>query len=187
MGRCETTERRGRVGWRVLAALFAVGLIVAACGDSDDELVSAGDETVVDSGDSGGAAGTCPESDPDCGDNPAVDGPAGDEGPDAPGSSGMTVDGGLSVSEALATDATGPLAVQGHLFDDGSGLVLCESLAGGGEAYLCDGASVPLEGLPLDEYEGSLIHQGGVSYTDGTITVVGEIVDGVLIVDPLSA
>ena len=35
-------------------------------------------------------------------------------------SSGMPANGGITVSAALATEATGILAVQGHLYDDGS-------------------------------------------------------------------
>ena len=51
------------------------------------------------------------------------------------------MDGGLSVSEALdseATGVTGVLAVKGHLYDEGAGAALCETLTGGGERYTCD-------------------------------------------------
>lgn len=182
----------GILSRRLIVGLAALGLLVAACGDSDDPVVTDDpvltEETVPeDVGDSGGADATCLASDPDCRDNPATDDGSESDGLGSPGSSGMIVDGGLTVSEALETDATGVIAVQGHLFDDGSGMVLCESLVGGGEAYECDGARLPVEGLPLDEYEGALVHQGGTSYTDATVTLLGEIVDGVLVLDPLSA
>ena len=41
----------------------------------------------------------------------------------------MTVDGGLSVDEALDTEVIGVVAVKGYLFDDGTGLRLRNVLA----------------------------------------------------------
>ena len=110
--------------------------------------------------------------------------PAGDV---SDSSSGMTVDGGLSVSEALdseAVGATGVLAVRGHLYDEGAGAALCEILTGGGERYTCGGPLLPVEGLDLESISDAVIIHDGLTYTETEITVLGEIVDGTLVVDP---
>ena len=102
-------------------------------------------------------------------------------------SSGMIVDGGLSVSEALdsaAADVMGVLAVKGHLYDEGEGAALCETLTGGGERYTCSGRLLPVEGLDLEPIRDSVIIHDGLTYTEEEITVLGEIVDGILVVDP---
>jgi hypothetical protein len=62
---------------------------------------------------------------------------------------GMTVDGGLSVDEALDTEVIGVVAVKGYLFDDGAGLrlrnVLAESLP-----PQCGGASLTVADFDFD-------------------------------------
>ena len=77
----------------------------------------------------------CAEEAPDC-DDTVVAGDddlfPGDEPDDGvrPGSSGaIPVEGGLTVSQALETDATGILAVQGFYFSTSEGTWLCELLA----------------------------------------------------------
>jgi hypothetical protein len=135
----------------------------------------------------------CAPGEPDCDDTSVVP----DEGQDLPPadvdsgkatdggdvSSGMTVDGGLTVSDALATDAVGVLAVRGHGFVEDDSSRLCESLAPGGERYECGGASVVVEGLDLDATGAPVVIHDGLAYTDEEITVFGELVDGVLVVD----
>ena len=49
-------------------------------------------------------------------------------GTGAPTTSGMPADGGLTVAEALATDAGGPLTVRGFLLDDGTTVRLCDAV-----------------------------------------------------------
>jgi hypothetical protein len=154
--------------------------------------------TVVDVGDAGGAvtSGQCAEDTPDCDDTEVIDD---DAGPDTPipqtsdgggaveSSSGLTVDGGLSVSEALdsqATGVTGVLAVKGHLYDEGEGTALCETLIGGGERYICGGSLLLVEGLDLELIREAVIIHDGLTYSEEEITVLGEIVDGILVVDP---
>jgi len=165
-----TTIRRG-------AVLLALLLVVAACGDDESaELPLAGDDVPP-------AAGTCLEGTEDCndtlfpGDEPITPPPAG-------GSSGMPVDGGLTVAEALATDAVGVIAVQGFYVDTGSGAMLCEALA---ESFppQCGGASIPLADLSSVDPDGIQTNQG-TSWSDDLVFVVGEIVDGVLVPTPMS-
>lgn len=169
----------------VLRGLVVVAVVVAftaACGDDDG--TDAGD-LPVDTGEVGDDIPTdpaCLPDEPDCDDQVVVP----DEGrdPDSVGdSSGMTVDEALSVGEALVTDASGVLAVKGYGFVDEDGARLCESLAPGGERYECGGADLATEGLDLDATGAEIVFHDGLTYTDGEITVFGEIVDGVLVVD----
>ena len=98
---------------------------------------------------------------------------------------GMPIDGGLTVSEALATEATGTLAVKGHLFDDGTGPQLCEGLVGLGEQYGCDGEHIALTNLDLATIGDALVFHEGLTYTEDAVTLFGELVDGSFIVDSL--
>lgn len=163
----------------VLVTLLA--LIAAACATSEEA----------------GAAGPprvsviCAEETPDCDDTVLIDPDAeplnepGDPGPPPPGaSSGMLADGGLTVPEALETDATGILAVRGFYLDDGTGPRLCETLA---ESFppQCGGASLALgdlAGIDLGELQSS----GGTTWSDSPVVILGELVDGILVPTPLS-
>jgi hypothetical protein len=101
------------------------------------------------------------------------------------GSSGMLIDGGLSVSEALATDATGVIGVQGSLFDDGTGARLCEALA---ESYppQCGGVSIPVTGYE-EVITVPLSNAQGVTWTDQPVSLLGEIINGTLVVSPTTS
>jgi hypothetical protein len=186
------------------ALLLAVALVAAACGGGDDDGSAPqppGSEEpapVLPTNDDPGAtppaaAGACLEGEPDCVDTlvgdpvplpPPGDDPAGDDGGPVV-SGGMLVDGGLTVSEALATDATGVIAVRGFLLDDGSGARLCEALA---ESYppQCGVASIAVTGYE-EMVDVPLVQAQGVTWTDQTVSLLGEIVDGVLVVDPMVA
>jgi hypothetical protein len=96
-------------------------------------------------------------------------------------SSGMPANGGITVSAALATETTGILAVQGHLYDDGSGPRLCESLEGGGERYICGGANVQVKGLDSE----SLVYHEDYAYTEETVVLFGSLDSGILTIDSL--
>lgn len=158
--------------------LFVFLVLVAACGDDADgaQLPPAGDGVPP-------AAGTCLEGTEDCqdtlfpGDEPVTPLPG--------GSQGMPVDGGgLTVAEALETDAIGIVMVTGFYVDSGSGPVLCEALA---ESYppQCGGASIPLGDLSPVDPDGIQTVQG-TSWSDDPVFVVGEIVDGTLVPTPTS-
>ena len=97
-------------------ALLALTLLAAGCGDDDAE-----------SDDAPSASGLCAQSDPDCEDPGALD--PGDNDATGATSSGMVVDAGLTVSEALAGNAEGTLAVKGFLVADPRSVRLCEALA----------------------------------------------------------
>ncbi len=142
-----------------------------------------GSFTVTGTGDDSGVASSqCVENDPDCQDTmvDAGDGPVASSG-------GMTVDGGLTVTEALqgqANGTSGVIAVRGHLYDDGTGPHLCEALTGGGERYTCGGQLLPLSSLNTDALGDRVVMHNGLTYTEEEITVLGELIDGVLVVDP---
>ena len=161
--------------------LFGIlALVLAACGGGAQE-----EELPINTGDAPPAAGACLIDEPDCNDIGApTDGgalpPPGDDGEAVTG--GMVADGGLTVSEALINEAEGVIGVQGFLFDDGSGPVLCEVLA---ESFppQCGGASLGVSGH--EEAVGvPIIAEQGVTWTDQPLVLFGEIVDGTLVVDP---
>jgi len=83
------------------------------------------------------------------------------------------------VPAALATDATGPIAVSGFLVNDGTTARLCEALA---ESYppQCGGAGIPL--IRYDAAElAPLSTNGAVTWSDAPVIVFGTIVDGALV------
>ena len=97
----------------------------------------------------------------------------------------MLVEGGLSVSEALTTGATGVIAVQGFLVDDGTGARLCEALA---ESYppQCGGASILVTGYE-DVITVPLGTEQGVTWTDESVSLFGEVTGGTLVVSPATS
>jgi len=197
---------------KVAAVVAAFALVVAACGGgSGDEAAPSptvadvgtaspnGDAAILppnpDADDTPPIGATCLVGEPDCNDTmlpgeeprdlplPSDDEPGSMDDPVV--GLGAVVDGGLTVAQALSTDATGILAVQGFLLDDGSGFKLCELLA---ESYppQCGGASVRISGF--EEVLGTpLANAQGVSWTDSTVTFFGELVDGTFVVDPFVA
>ncbi len=179
---------------RILAFVAVLALALVACGDGTVDEAPTASLPPADGGDQPPAAsGACLEGEPDCVDTGVIGDPQSlpnDEEPTTTDggdvvSGGMTVDGGLEVSEALATDATGIIAVQGYLLDDGTGARLCEVLA---ESYppQCGGASIPVTGYE-EVIDVPLANASGVTWTDDRVTFFGEIVDGVFVVDPTVA
>lgn len=190
-----------------LAALVgALGLVAGACGSDGEPGLSTGDVATIedsdglpladDTGDTPVVSGMCAPGEPDCEDTLVKDtgvqdlpDPSGrdEHAGDPPVSSGMTIDGGMTVSEAVATGATGVLAVKGQLFDDGTGLQLCEGLVGLGERYGCDGKHIWVINVDLETVGASVVYHDGIVYTEEVVTLLGELVDGSLIVDNLAA
>jgi hypothetical protein len=167
---------------KMLTAVALIALLAAACGDDD---TAGGSEQLPPD-----PAATCPEGTPDCNDTPGLAEPPilpgePDEGVDPGAGSPMVVDGGLTVSEALAGDVAGPIAVSGFVVEDAGGLRLCEVLL---ESYppQCGGASIPLADTSTVDPD-ELQTAQGVTWTDYPVTVLGEVVDGVLVPTPLSA
>jgi len=160
-------------------AVLALLLVVAACGDSQDaaELPPVGDDVPP-------PAGACEEGTVDCNDTLFPGGEP--QGGITPGgdSAGMPAGGGLSVSEALQTDAIGPIAVHGFYVDSGTGPMLCEALA---ESFppQCGGASIPLADISAIDPD-SIRTDQGVSWSDNEVFIVGEIVDGVFVPTEMS-
>jgi hypothetical protein len=166
--------------------IVVLALIAGACGGGDDTSsaglpANTGDEPALDA--------TCLVGEPDCQDIPGQnladednkpqDLPSGDDT-----STGMLVDGGLTVAEALAPDVTGVIAVQGFVVSDANGTRICDALA---ESYppQCGGASLLLSSLDTVDPD-ALSSEGSVKWTDDAVTILGEISDGALIPTPLS-
>lgn len=166
---------------RQIALLAALTLALTACGTPD-----AGDLPMnPDPNDSGQAAGACLEGEPECNDTPGDLPPPGDIADEPLAPSPALVDGGLTVSEALATDAEGTIAVQGFVIvADGTSL-LCDSLA---ESFppQCGGDSIEITGFE-QALEAPITSAQGVSWTEERVAFLGEIVDGTFVVDPTVA
>ena len=78
---------------------------------------------------------------------------------------------GLSVSEALASDLSGPLLVNGFIVVREGETRLCELLAESFPAQ-CGGASLVVEGFDPSTVEG-LSEASGVTWSEGTIQLLG--------------
>ncbi len=176
----------------LLLIIAILALVAAACGTGDAQSAPtvpiAADEPSAlppnpNPGDTPAAAGACVEGEPDCndtlvvGEEPQDLPPPGDEA--AP--SGMLVDGGLSVADAMKVSRSGPIAVKGFLFIDGDGARLCELLA---ESFppLCGGVFAPIEGFE-EILDVPLAKSQGTSWTDQYVSFLGEFVGGTFIVN----
>lgn len=114
----------------------------------------------------------------------------GDDGDGGGGSAAPAPGEALSVEEALASTLAGPLLVQGYILArDGEPVRLCDVLA---ESYppQCGGASLVVEGLDLDTVEGltrtAEPDLAQAAWSEGPVSVLGEVADGVLTVSKTS-
>ena len=173
----------------LLVAMMALALAACGGGTADDDTASLPiNDDPASSG--GAAAGACLAGEPDCNDIGDDGGaeplplPGDDEPNDSSTSGGMVVD-PMRVSEALTIDVEGVIAVQGFFFEDGSGPRLCDALA---ESFppQCGEASIPVSGYE-EVIDVPLQSEQGVTWTDQTVTFLGEVVDGTLVVDPTVA
>jgi hypothetical protein len=164
-----------------------LALTLAACGggvaDDDPASLPVNDDPASSGG---AAAGACLAGEPDCNDIGDGQGaeplplPGDGEPGDAPPAGAPDA---LTISQALETE--GVVVVAGFFFDDGSGPRLCEALA---ESFppQCGGTSIAVTGYE-EVIDVPLQSEQGVSWTDQTVTFTGEIVDGVMVVDPTVA
>ncbi len=96
-----------------------------------------------------------------------------------PVSGGMPVGaGGLSVQEALATDAENPLAVHGFLVGRGVDVRLCTALLPASPPA-CGDPSMPVQGIDLVTMS-STMHDGETTWTDHEVSLLADRVDGTL-------
>lgn len=91
--------------------------------------------------------------------------------------------GGLTVSEALASDLVGPLQVHGPLLVEGERMTLCERLEES-DPPGCAGATVEVRGLDAGQLE--LQGDGDVRWTDD-VSVLGSVDGGTLTVSRTSS
>ena len=95
--------------------------------------------------------------------------------------SGMPIQGGgLSVSEALASDLEGPLLVNGYVVVADGEARLCETLLESSPPR-CGGASLRVDGVDVAGLDG-LAAAGGVTWTEAKISLTGLVAGGVLTV-----
>lgn len=185
--------------YSLIAVIAALALTAAACGsDADTSSTNTDDTSSIDVGENLPLAddttnaplteGACLPDEPDCEDTIVIDPEDVTDLSDTTGeatSSGMTVEGGLSITEALASPVEGIIAVRGHLFDKGSPM-LCEELVGGGEGYGCEGERISVSNVDLESFP-NIVFFEGTAYTEDEITLFGELIDGTLTVDELVA
>jgi hypothetical protein len=90
----------------------------------------------------------------------------------------------MSVEDALAVSIDGGFAISGFFLDDGSGPRLCDALA---ESFppQCGGASIELDNSVGVELDG-LVTEGAVTWTEQPTVLVGEIVDGLFVVQSIN-
>jgi hypothetical protein len=112
------------------------------------------------------------------GDDVAADDAA--SGPTVPQASGLGAGPGISIDDALASDSDEMLLVNGNLLAQDGEVRLCSALA---ESFppQCGGASLVVEGLKLEQVDG-LVGEGGVSWTDRPIQLLGVVGDGTMTV-----
>ncbi len=170
----------------LVPAVAAIAILAAACGGGSSPDADGDDVAAVPT-----VAGTCLEGAADCQDTggPGDEPPLLYDEPDggvAPGGAGLplVIDGGLSVADALTTDAAGPLAVGAFFFSDGESTWLCDSLA---ESYppQCAGERVAFEGASAIDPD-ELDETQGITWSAQPVTVIGSIVDGTFVATTLS-
>lgn len=104
--------------------------------------------------------------------------PSGADGPsegDEPQSTIPDDEDAISVAELLAGEPEGDVIVRGSLFDDGSGLMLCDALA---ESFppQCPGDRVEI--VEVVVIDADFTQEGGVRWTDRPVVLLGRLVDG---------
>jgi hypothetical protein len=92
---------------------------------------------------------------------------------------------GLTAEEAIDSDVEDLLLVTGYLFVKDGNAKLCDGVL---ESYppQCGDPSLVVEGLDVDEVDG-LRRAGGMAWTDDKVSLLGEVVDGIIRVSSTSA
>lgn len=101
-----------------------------------------------------------------------------DEQPARPAAGAPIPSGGLSVSEAIASDVAGPLAVRGYVIAREDEYRLCEAILES-DPPQCGEPSLRIEGPPRDELETLTDHEAQVS-------LLGEVADSTIRVSETS-
>ncbi len=109
---------------------------------------------------------------------------AGDAGGPISPSGGAGMGPGISVAEALASRAEGPYLVNGWLWAEGAEVRLCSSLSGSSPPQ-CVTPSLTVQGLDLGTVA-ELRSERGVSWSQQTVQLLGEVSRGVLTIAALS-
>ncbi len=155
-------------------------LVVAGCANAPAQELPINDQPVADDSP---IIAVCAPGEPNCEDTTVVvdlDDPESEKLADS--TTGPTFHGEFTVEEAVGFEGEGTLVVRGHLFFDEDGDSLCEELAPGGERYECGVARIPVENLSPEAFGDLIVHHDGLTYSQEPVSVLGEVVDGVLVV-----
>ena len=175
-----------RISARIVVALMAVILVASSCAVSEERSGPGADGIPA-------VVFVCADDQLDCQEAITTgDIPTGGDDPVAPttgpgdgaASSGMTVDDGLSVSEAIAYEGSQPIAVHGYVVRTPESAQLCEALA---ESYppQCGGANLILvnpaatDGLPL-------LEDGAVQWLPDIVVLIGTVTETELTIQTTS-
>ena len=178
----------------IISLVAAFAIVAAACGDAGTESTEPDAQALPP------AAGACLAGDPDCqdlgplpvaGEEPPI--LPGEPDPGAPEPVPSDLDdgpvtplagGGLSVGDVLANDIDGGFAVQAFYVADATGRYLCDALA---ESFppQCGGDRIPFDNTAGADL-GLLQSEGGVTWSNDLVVVVGEIVDGTFVAIPFA-
>ena len=157
---------------RLLLLIASFALVAAACGgdsQTTEELPRDGG-----SGSDQPIAGACLEGEPDCNDTPG--GAPTDLAPaDGTGDEPLPA----AIPPGDAANASGPVAVAGFIVAVGDEIKICEALAESFPPQCGDGfvTVTSLDQVDPDDIQSS----GDVRWTDYTVTIFGEMVDGTLV------
>lgn len=165
---------------RLLLAAAVLSLFAVACGNDESD-VGPTQELPAVPGDEDPpvVAGACLEEEPDC---PDTLKPLPDEDPVAldPATGEPLGDGSLLVSDVVGVDIDGGFAISGFVWDDGTGLRLCDGLL---ESFppQCGEPSLRLENPAVADL-GPLQSEQGVTWSDQPVRLLGELVDDAFVV-----
>ena len=159
---------------RSLVLVVAMGMVAAACAATQDDGAVTGDDSPRNTA-------TCPEGTVDCNDTP-TDGAEPPGPPGGDGQSGMLVDGGLSVADAIAYKGSEVVAVQGFVVIQDGAARLCDALA---ESFppQCGQAGIVIVN-PQDLPDMVLVEEGTTQWTDDVVSVLGFVEGGELTIAP---
>jgi hypothetical protein len=169
-----------------LVAPLAVILVASSCAVSE-ERSGPGADGIPD------VVLLCADNQPDCQDTITTrDLPTRGDDPVAPttspgdgsASSGMIVDDGVSVSEAIAYEGSQPVAVHGYVVRTSESAQLCEALA---ESYppQCGGANLILVN-PGATDDLALLEDGDVQWSPDVVILIGTVTGTELTIDTTS-
>ncbi len=161
--------------------LAGLALVAVACGGGEEPAASPIPDPTEP-----GISSACLADTPDC-DDTVVPGeePTPDDSGEGDVTSGVVIPaGGITIAEALAEASGGTVALSAFVFIDDGGARVCDAVA---ESFppQCGGESLELSTIETVDPD-DLEEAQGIRWTNDRITLFGEIVDGIFVIDPMT-